>query len=141
MFHDYIKRCCPYRKLSKIYKGDLYYFYKSFTSKFIKIFKNLVLNPIFLNVRNHSTSHRQTPKIACAVATPPPSYSKRTCLWIPFHLSNRGHSGCSYAWLNVNNVAINMKVQILVKLVFLVPSGKYPEMEFLHYMVILFSVF
>ena len=45
----------------------------------------------------------------------------------------------SMSWLIVNNAAVNMGH--LFELVFLFPSDKYPEVELLNHMVVLFLIF
>ena len=56
------------------------------------------------------------------------------------HSSVDGHSVASISDI-VNNVAVNTVVHGLLKLEFLFSSNKYPEVELLDYMVVLFLIF
>ena len=49
-------------------------------------------------------------------------------------------AGCFLALASVNNIAVNMGVRYLFKLVFLYPSDKYPKVELLDHIIVLFLI-
>ena len=56
-------------------------------------------------------------------------------------LSIDGHLGCFHVLAIVNNAAVNIGVHISVQISVLFSSGKYPGVELLDHMVVLFLIF
>ena len=63
------------------------------------------------------------------------------CVCFFFHLSVILHLSSSHILITVNNTSINIGLIYLFDLMFLFSSYKYPEVELLNHMVVLFLIF